>query len=259
MAHHYIQSFGPGREQRAFEQFLSDYPDENILLVDTWDTIEGVKRAIAASRATGVTLRGIRLDSGDLIELSKGCRRILDAEGCPGTAIFASGDLDEYRIRELLDAGAPVDSFGAGTKLGTSADAPYLGGVFKLVAQGPVPEGAADPERLTPMMKLSVDKETDPGEHQLWRVGDRRFVLGLIDEDPPDLGATPLLETVMSSGSRDAAGYIRPGLGEIRRFCRRQVAALPDDVREIDATGKLELSRSAALERLSAELSGGKL
>lgn len=256
MAHHYIQSFGPGREQQAFEQFLSDYPDENILLVDTWDTIEGVKRAIAASRQTGVALRGIRLDSGDLIELSKECRRILDAAGCPGTAIFASGDLDEYRIRELLDAGAPVDSFGAGTRLGTSADAPYLGAVFKLVAQGPVPDGETDPERLTPMMKLSVDKETDPGEHQLWRVDDHRFLLGLIDERPPRPEASPLLETVMSSGSRDAAGYLRPTLSDIRRFCRRQVAGLPDDVREIDATGKLELLRSPALERLSAELAG---
>lgn len=259
MAHHYIQSFGPGCEQQAFEQFLSDYPDENILLVDTWDTIEGVRRAIAASRATGVTLRGIRLDSGDLIKLSKECRRILDAEGCPGTAIFASGDLDEYRIRELLDAGAPVDSFGAGTMLGTSADAPYLGGVFKLVAQGPAPDGTADPARLTPMMKLSVDKETDPGEHQLWRTDDRRFVLGLIDENPPSGEAVPLLETVMRSGSRDAASYIRPGLNETRRFCREQVAALPDEVREIDATGKLELTRSDALERLSAELSGRSL
>lgn len=256
MAHHYIQVFGPAGEQRAFEQFLVDYPEENILLVDTWDTIEGVRHAIAASHATGVPLRGIRLDSGDLASLAKEARAMLDEAGCEATVIFATGDLDEYRIGELLEAGAPIDSFGAGTMLGTSADAPYLGGVFKMVAQGSVPDGTREPSRLRPMMKLSADKETDPGEHELWRIGDRRYVLGLIEEEPPEDQARSLLETVMTRGSRDAAGYARPRLDEIRAFCRDQISRLPEEIRAVESPEKLVLERTPALEQLSRELAG---
>ncbi len=256
MAHHYVQSFGPEGEQRAFERFLADYPEENTLLVDTWDTVEGVRKAVAASRATGVSLRAIRLDSGDLADLSREARRILDREGFTKTTIFATGDLDEYRIRDLLAGGAPVDAFGVGTMLGTSADSPYLGGVFKMVAQGPVPDGTVDPTPLKPMMKLSADKETDPGEHQLWRMNGCEFTLALIDEEPPGGTSRPLLETVMTGGSRDAAGYVRPRLPEIRAFCREQVGRLPAGLRDLDGGSELVLKRSESIRRLSRRLSG---
>src|SRR5258708_13778748 len=135
MAHHFVLAFGEDSEQAAFEQFLRDYPGRAVLLVDTYDTLHGVDRAIAASRATGVALAGVRLDSGDIAELARGTRQRLDSAGMAHAQIIASGDLDEYRIADLLDAGAPVDSFGVGTMLGTSADAPSTGGLYNLAQQ----------------------------------------------------------------------------------------------------------------------------
>ena len=109
---------------RALERFLGDYPQRAILLVDTYDTTRGVERAIAASRSTGISLGAIRLNSGDLDGLSREARALLDAAGMDETRIIVSGDLDEWRIQLLVRAGAPVNCFGVGTMLGTSADAP---------------------------------------------------------------------------------------------------------------------------------------
>ena len=160
MAHHYVLAFGPGGERAAFEAFLREYPGLAVLLVDTYDTERGVLNAIAASTATGVPLAGIRIDSGDLAAHARSARRTLDAAGMQAARIIASNDLDEYRIAALLGRGAPIDAFGVGTQLGTSADAPALGGVYKLVAQC---EAGVD----RPVMKLSSAKHTDPGVHQV--------------------------------------------------------------------------------------------
>ena len=128
MAHSYVLSFPD--EAEAFRAYPRDFPERAVLLIDTYDTIEGARRAAAVAnelRAEGVTIRAVRLDSGDLGALARSVRAVLDEAGCGDIRIFASSDLDEYRIGELLAQGAPIDAFGVGTRLGTSADAPSSG------------------------------------------------------------------------------------------------------------------------------------
>jgi len=235
MAHHFVLLFGPDHEQQAYEQFLRDYPERAALLIDTYDTVHAADLAVAASRATGVAVTAVRLDSGDIVELSREVRRRFDAAGMPHVRILASGDLDEYRIRDLLARGARVDSFGVGTMLGTSFDAPALGGVLKLVAQEQ--DGI-----LEPVMKHSRDKLTDPGMHQVFR-DDRGDVVALDDESLP---GTRLLQTVMTEGrARDL-----PELDEMRRRTGAQVAALPERVRRFDDPEPWPVGRSGKLQAL---------
>lgn len=239
MAHHYVLGFGVDGEQTAFEQFLRDYPERAVLLVDTYDTIAGVRHAIAASHAAGVELAGVRLDSGDLLSLSVRARRLLDEAGFESARILVSGDLDEYRIEELVRSGARIDSFGVGTALGTSSDAPALGGVYKLVAQCVSGE-------WRPLMKHSERKANDPGVHQVFR-GEGADVLALAGES---LGGTPLLQPVMTQG--EAADY--PSLPRCREHCREQLDALPEPVRRIHDPAPWPLHRSAALTELRRTL-----
>lgn len=241
MAHHYVLAFGPDGEQRAFEQFLRDYPGRATLLVDTYDTRRGVERAIAASLAVGVPLAAIRLDSGDLLALSCEARRLLDEAGFGSTRIIASGDLDEDRIAALVAGGAPIDAFGVGTMLGVSADAPYLGGVYKLVAQEV--DG-----RTVPVMKRSAEKETDPGAHQVFRTatGD---VLGLVGEE---IDGRPLLQPVMRGG--EICGGVEP-LDRIRERARAEREALPAEVRRLDQPQPWTVRRSPGLLALRRRLS----
>lgn len=235
MAHHFVLLFGPEHEQAAYEQFLRDYPERAMLLIDTYDTVHAVDIAVAASRATGVPITGVRIDSGDLAELSNEVRRRFDGAGMPHVRILASGDLDEYAIRDLVARGAHVDSFGVGTRLGTSLDAPALGGVLKLVAQQ---ENGA----LQPVMKHSTDKVTEPGVHQVFRDGGGD-VVGLDGEAVPGVA---LLGRVMTDGRpRDM-----PSLDEIRARAAAQVSGLPAAVRRIDDPEPWPVRRSAGLRAL---------
>jgi nicotinate phosphoribosyltransferase len=134
MAHSFVMAHD--HETEAFRAYLRQFGAASVLLVDTYDTQAGTRRAVEAMAAEGVAARGIRIDSGDLAALAVDCRRILDEAGYPGVQILVSGDLDEARVAALVDGGAPIDAFGVGTRLGTSADAPYLGMVYKLVEQG---------------------------------------------------------------------------------------------------------------------------
>ncbi|HKR99323.1 MAG TPA: nicotinate phosphoribosyltransferase [Candidatus Dormibacteraeota bacterium] len=242
MAHHYVLRFGPNGEQAAFEQFLRDYPGRAVLLVDTFDTLRGVDRAVAASRATGVPLGGVRLDSGDLLKLSLQTRVRLDAAGMHESRIVASGDLDEYSISHLVRAGAPINSFGVGTALGTSADAPALGGVYKLVAE----EQAGV---MQPVMKLSAHKANDPGMHQVFRTaaGD---VLAMAGEQ---LDGEPLLLPVLREGRQVAE---LPSLDELRARGAEQRELLPAEVRRIDSPHAWAVRRSEMLQTLRRQLSG---
>jgi len=215
-----------------------------VLLVDTYDVERGVANAIAASRAAGVTLAGIRIDSGDLAEHARSARRMLDAAGLRVTRILASNDLDEYRIDALVRAGAPVDGFGVGTMLGTSADAPALGGVYKLVAQC---EEGVD----RPVMKLSAAKRTDPGVHQVFREPGRGDVLALVDETLP---GEPLLHRVMEAGRTCVT---LPPLEVIRVHCLAEREALPAAVRRIDDPQAWPVRRSPRLLALRASLGDG--
>ena len=166
MAHSFVESFPS--ELEAFRAFARSYPDGSILLVDTYDTVEGTRRAAEVGlelAARGHRLRGIRLDSGDLLDLSRRAREILDAAGLEDAMVFASGGLDEHDVARLLGAGAPIGGFGIGTKLVVSEDAPSLDMAYKLVEL----DGR-------PTVKLSPGKATLPASKQVWRVSDARAV-----------------------------------------------------------------------------------
>src|SRR6476646_9122922 len=170
MAHSYVLSFEP--EIEAFESFLRGNPGNAVLLVDTYDTLQGVRHAIEASRTTRVALSGIRLDSGDLPGLARKARQILDEAGLTDTLIVASGDLEEHRIAQMCGDGVPIDVWGVGTELGTSRDSPVVNGVYKIVAE--LRDGA-----WRGMAKFSEAKETLPGAKQVFR----RFEDGTMTED----------------------------------------------------------------------------
>lgn len=221
MAHSYIEAHDD--ELGAFRRFAEIYP-ETILLVDTYDTLEGVRKVIALARELGEDFRvkGIRLDSGDLADLARQSRRLLDEAGLKSVQIFASGGLDENRISTLLAEGAPIDAFGVGTRMGVSTDAPALDSAYKLVAYAG--EGR---------MKLSAEKATLPGRKQVFRAGEggdeMHDVIALSDEE---LDGRPLLRTVMKDGKRLPAG--REGLEAIRDRAQREIAELPARLRGLD-------------------------
>ena len=237
MAHSFVEAFAD--ELEAFRAFALSYPDRSILLVDTYDTVEGARRAavVAGELAEhGHRLRGVRLDSGDLVELSGRVRAILDEAGFPDAMVFASGNLDEHEIERLLAAGAPIGGFGVGTRLGVSADAPYLDLAYKLV----VFDGR-------PVLKLSPGKVSLPGAKQVFRVVEGgRFAydaLGL-DDEAARPGASPLLEPVMAGGRRLAHGTLE----EARERCAAQRAAAPPGPYEVRISDALEALRARAEE-----------
>ena len=211
MAHSFVMSFDDERD--AFRAYARSFPQRAVLLIDTYDTVEGARNAAEVAHdlaGEGIHISGVRLDSGDIGALAVDVREVLDAAGLHDVQILASGDLDEHRIAGLLADGAPIDAFGVGTQLGTSADAPALGAVYKLVddANGP-------------KMKLAEGKVTLPGRKQVWRCDDRD-VLGLHDDEVP--GGRPLLAQVMDGGRR--LGPPEP-LDTIRERCVATLAALP--------------------------------
>ncbi|TNC20477.1 nicotinate phosphoribosyltransferase [Amycolatopsis alkalitolerans] len=236
MAHSYVQAFGD--ERSAFEAFAEDFPVAPVFLVDTYDTIAGVEQAIEVARRAGLPAErvGIRLDSGDLLELSRRARVLLDEAGLTGARIMASGSLDEYALAELTAAGAPIDSYGVGTKVGVSADAPYLDSAYKLV------EYAG-----RPVMKLSPGKATLPGAKQVYRGADGD-VLALRDEEPPP-GHRPLLEPVLRAGRR-VPGRHTPA--DARERLEHDLAALPPGARRLREPDRTQVRLSAALTGLAA-------
>jgi nicotinate phosphoribosyltransferase len=218
MAHSFVMSFDDERD--AFRAYARSFPQRAVLLIDTYDTVEGARNAAEVAHdlaGEGIHISGVRLDSGDIGALAVEVREVLDAAGLHDVQILASGDLDERRIAVLLADGAPIDAFGVGTQLGTSADAPALGAVYKLVddANGP-------------KMKLAEGKVTLPGRKQVWRCDDRD-VLGLHDDEVP--GGRPLLAQVMDGGRR--LGPPEP-LDTIRERCVATLAALPPHLRALE-------------------------
>nr|WP_258870891.1 MULTISPECIES: nicotinate phosphoribosyltransferase [unclassified Wenzhouxiangella] len=191
MAHSYVQAHDS--EMDAFRKFAAEFP-ETVLLVDTFDTIAGVKKVVQLARELGDEFRvsGIRIDSGDLVELARESREILDEAGLDKVSIFVSGGLDEFEIRDMLEEGAPIDGFGVGTAMGMSPDAPDLDIAYKLV------EYAGEGR-----MKLSSGKPTLPGAKQIFRRydGDKAIgdTLGRRDEA---LEGSPLLEPFVIDGRR---------------------------------------------------------
>ena len=237
MAHSFVQAFPS--EIDAFRAFAQDHPDRTTFLVDTYDTLNGVRAAIDVIRELGLTKGiGVRLDSGDLDHLSRESRRLLDDAGLADAQIFASGGLDELEVETLVRDGAPADAFGIGTQMGVSADAPYIDSVYKLVDVGG-----------RPVLKLSAGKATAPGAKQVWRGADGD-VLTLRDGSPPTEDAEPMLEPVMRSGARVGP---TPSLDEMRSRFQTDVAALPAEARRLNEPEPVEVRRSGALTTLTAQ------
>jgi len=230
MAHSYVEAFGS--EERAFTAFAADFPGKTTFLVDTYDTEQGIRAAIDVARRLRLPGPvGIRLDSGDLASLAFLARRLLDDAGLPDARIFASGGLDEHAIAALVAAGAPIGAYGVGTKMGVSADAPYLDSAYKLVAY----DGR-------PVMKLSRGKATWPGAKQVHR-GPAGDILALRDEPGPP-GHRPLLVPVMRGGSR--LGPPEP-LAETVQRCAASLADLPPAAKTLRRPKPIPVTASPAL------------
>jgi len=236
MAHSYVEAFDS--EGEAFRAFAEDNPTNTVLLVDTYDAHTGVQRAIDVITRLGLgQTAGIRIDSGDLAALSREARRMLDAAGLTKTQIIASGGLDEYAIADLVAAGAPIDAFGVGTKMGVSEDAPSLESVYKLVAY----DGR-------PVMKLQTGKATTPGPKQVFR-GPSGDVIGLRDEAIPP-GTEPLLIPVMEGGRR----IHRESLDTARERFESDLNLLPETALHIRNPARVTVGMSPAAEALTTSV-----
>jgi len=236
MAHSYIQAHDD--EMDAFRAFTELYP-ETVLLVDTYDTLEGVRKVVrlAEERGDDFAVRALRLDSGDMGKLAKETREILDRAGLDEVEIFASGGLDEYEIRRLLENGAPIDGFGVGTRMGVAGDAPSLDMAYKLTEYG----GHG-------RLKLSSGKKILPGPKQVWReVRNGRAVRDRITTAGEEAPGRPLLQPVMEDGTRLAAG--RPSLEEARAHAAQALAELPDSIRGLDPVDPFPVEVSEELLR----------
>lgn len=240
MAHSYITAHAS--ELEAFRTFARHYPADPVLLVDTYDTATGIERAIEVGlelRAEGRALAAVRLDSGDLSELARLARSRLDAAGLPEVRIFASGGLDEHEIARLLAAGAPIDGFGVGTRLGVSEDAPSLETIYKLVEV----DGR-------PVAKQSTGKETLPGVKQVWRrPGFSGDVVGLWDEDGPEPAAEALLREVAPEAAPDPVAVV----AQARDRFEADWAALPDEHKRLTEPAPYPVERSPRLRALAAD------
>jgi len=248
MAHSWVMAFES--EQESFRQFARLFP-HSTFLIDTYDTLQGARQAIRC----GAKPAALRLDSGDLAAESRRVRAELDAAGWHEVKLFGSGDLNEYRIRDLLAAGAPFDAFGVGTELVTVADAPHLGVVYKLVE-------LAGPAGPAGRIKLSEGKQTWPGRKQVFRQYEAsgmpaRDVVGLADER---LAGEPLLKPIVQRGRLSEP---LPSLPQIQQRCRDQLRRLPAALRDLERQVDYEVSPSerlrAEFERLkrAMELGGG--
>lgn len=217
MAHSFVMAFD--REEEAFRAYAEEFPDRTVLLVDTYDVTEGLRAAAEVGKemaARGQKLRGVRLDSGDVIAQAREARTILDEAGLHETTVFVSGDLNEWRVEEIVTSGSPVDGFGVGTELGVIADAPALPGVYKLVEYA----GRAREKR-------SAAKATLGGRKQVWRRGPADDVIAREGETIE--GARPLLERVMDAGRLVA----QPGLSEARERFASALSELPEQLRDL--------------------------
>jgi nicotinate phosphoribosyltransferase len=230
MAHSWIQSFDS--EEAAYTAYARAFPGSTTLLVDTYDTLEGVRMAAAIEPP----VQAIRLDSGDLESLSKAARAILDEHGRSEVEIVASCDLDEYNIARLLAASAPIDAFGVGTELITSRDAPALSMVYKLVEI----DGHG-------RFKLSPGKKSYPMAKQVYRRCDSagKFRGDLVARADESAEGEPLLVHLVKAGRLVAP---LPSLSTIRDRCANQLAQLPDGLKELESTSAYPISYSDHLE-----------
>lgn len=241
MAHSYIQAHED--ELEAFRAFAALYP-ETTLLVDTYDTLEGVRRVVRLKQELGDDFRvsAIRLDSGDLAQLAAQARELLDAAGLHAVRIVVSGGLSEEKVAEIIARGAPVDGFGVGTHMGVSEDEPTLDLAYKLTEY----EGVG-------RLKRSPGKATLPGRKQVFRVEEAgRALHDVIARHDETLAGRPLLETVMRAGKRTAAG--RVSLARARARAADELSRLPEPILALaPATQPYPVEISPGLHRYHRE------
>ncbi|MDD5615108.1 MAG: nicotinate phosphoribosyltransferase [Candidatus Methanoperedens sp.] len=229
MAHSFVTSFD--HEIESYRAYAEAFPKKCFLLIDTYNSIEGAKKAVIVGKELekrGEKLMGVRLDSGDLAELSKHVRRILDDAGLGYVKIVASGDLNEWKIDELVNKGARIDLFGVGTELVTGRPTPALDGIYKL-------SDVVQHSRHMPKMKLSDDtiKATLPGKKRVWRIVEKgKFIKDVISLDEEHIyDALPLLEKIVEKGKVICN---MPSLEEIRNNAGKNLSNLPDIYKKLD-------------------------
>jgi nicotinate phosphoribosyltransferase len=241
MAHSFIESFDD--EAAAFEAFARARPDGLTLLLDTYDTEAAARKVVALApklKASGITIRSVRLDSGDLAALAKSVRNILDQGGLAEVAIFASGGLDEDSLAALAQKNAPIDGYGIGTSLTTSADVPNVDCVYKLQEYAGVAR-----------RKRSEKKATWPGRKQVWRRtgADGRMAADILAVEGDAKPGEPLIVQVMRNGKR-----LQPPepLAAIRERAKRELEHLPEPLRRLEPQATYPVEIAPELEELAA-------
>ena len=244
MAHSWVMCFDT--ETEAYERYMALYGNQAVLLIDTYDSVTGVDRIARAGLKPGA----VRIDSGDLVAESRLVRSRLDSAGLSETRILVSGDLDEYRIRALVRADAPIDGYGVGNALSTVSDAPALGAVYKLV----------EIERngqSSPTLKLSDGKITYPGRKQVVRLAGESGVYShdviCLADDHPSGDGHALLDRVMVDGRRTRGA---PELESLQKRTHSELGCFPESVRDMQQTGQYSIRLSQTLQALITKISG---
>jgi nicotinate phosphoribosyltransferase len=244
MAHSFVSSFE--HERDAFRAFVASFPGQSILLIDTYDTVSGARTAVEIARemaARGQQLQGVRIDSGDLAKLALEVRKVFNEAGLPEVKIVGSGGLDEYDLKTFSDAQIPYDSYGVGTKMGVSADAPWSDIAYKLVEYD-----------QRPVLKLSTGKISLPGGKQVFRLSDnqgylKKDIIALQEEQVPE--AEPLLKTVMAEGKFVAP---LPSLDESRLTFLSEFVKLRESIKSILKPEHYPVEQSIGLQKLYLEV-----
>ncbi|MEE9376571.1 MAG: nicotinate phosphoribosyltransferase [Candidatus Lokiarchaeia archaeon] len=239
MAHSFVQKFDD--ELDSFNLYYKIYERDSILLIDTYDTEIGAEK----SCKFGNNIKGVRIDSGDLIEHAKKVRKILDKNGCEKVLIVASSDLNEYKIKEIIDKKVPIDAFGVGTELATSRDDPTISGVYKLIEYNNVPK-----------IKISEEKLTYPGKKQVYRICDKDGMfkedLLALENEPAPPNSEALLIPIIKNGE-----LIKPypKLDAIQNYYLDNIKKLPDSYKKLKEAKIFKLKVSKKLEQLTNSLS----
>lgn len=243
MAHSFISACPS--ESEAFMRYAVSHPAQVTLLIDTWNTEQGARHVVALAprlKDRNITVQAVRLDSGNLAKHARSVREILDDGGCSNVKIFASGNLDEFAVRHLMEIGAPIDGFGVGTRMNTSADAPFLDCAYKLESYAGVAR-----------RKRSTGKATWPGIKQVVRrVDDNGMICGdtlCLETEHP--AGTPLLVPVMREGKRLAPPE---NIETARQRCSAELARLPAALKSLTTPHPYPVEVSAGVRALAAHI-----
>ncbi|MHA1350028.1 MAG: nicotinate phosphoribosyltransferase [Promethearchaeota archaeon] len=238
MAHSFVQKFD--NEMESFDVYTNIYGDNSILLIDTYDTEQAAKKISKFKNS----IKAVRIDSGDLVEHAKKVRKILDENGCEKVQIVASSDLNEYKIKKILESNAPIDAFGIGTELATSRDDPTIAGVYKLIEHNNKPK-----------IKISEDKLTYPGKKQIYRIYNKQgeFIEDFLtlDSEPAPPNSEALLILVMKEGNLITE---LPNLNNIQKYYNENIEKLPNKFKELEENQIFKVRISKKLSELTNSL-----